>query len=152
MARGLSELQKAILRLAYRNRQEREQKMADLDPHSHEYKVLDHGVGSYDLYHAEVLHEQFGWPIRPTSSWHPEEGERPVGYWRDFSMREIGEASYRKTQASLSRAVSRLKRRGLVERGRASGWTGDGYAVLNLTDEGVRVAERLSVNTPHAAP
>jgi len=127
MARGLSELQKSILRLAYRNRQKREQNV--------------------DLYHAEVLHEHFGWPISNHPRWQPEKGERPRGYWRHFSMREIGEARYRKTQASLSRAVSRLERRGLLERGRANGWSGDGYAFLNLTNEGLRVAEGLSVNS-----
>jgi len=128
MARGLSELQKAILRLAYRNRQVRDER-------------------SVDLFYPEVLHEHFGWPIARTHSWRPEKGERPCGYDRYFSMREIGEAKYRKTQVSLSRAVSRLERRGLVESGWGFGWTGRGHAILDLTDEGVRVAERLSVNT-----
>jgi hypothetical protein len=131
MPRGLSELQKAILRLAYRNRQEREE-------------------WSVDLFHAEVLHEHFGWPIARHRRWRPEVGERPLPMDRYFSMREIGEARYRKTQASLSRAVSRLERRGLVERFHAAGWTGYGCAVLDLTDEGVRVAEHLLVNTPGA--
>src|SRR5215213_5712429 len=62
MGRGLSELQKSILRLAYHNRLERLDKIAKkTDPGSHEHLVLTRGVESPDLYYAEVLREHFGW-------------------------------------------------------------------------------------------
>jgi hypothetical protein len=175
MARGLSELQRAILVLAHRNRNARLEIMSTLDawhpayhaakdarresgqpppmqfaPRNyylstdlHEERIsLTRGAGSIDVYIAEILHEHFGFPLKDRSyGWRKERGERP-GWGQIFSMTEIGEKRYRSAQVSTSRAVGRLQARGLVKR-----WYSD-HAGLSLTDEGVKTAEELSVNTP----
>lgn len=139
MARGLSDLQKAILVLAYHRHQERLEQIATAKEGSHEHLVLTRGVGSIDLFNAEVLHEHFGLPVC-SHWWRPERGERPR-WGNNFCMRVIGEKRYRCAQASTSRAVKRLQERGLVER--VHGWC----AGMRLTDDGVTTAEDLSVNT-----
>ena len=115
MGRGLSELQKTILLMAYGHRGD------------------GHGV---ELRYPEVLRECWGWePVR--RGWG--EGRRSSPVRRHFSKAEIGEREYRSAQASLSRAVRRLEERGLVERGRLFG-----HGVLDLTERGVQVAEGLA--------
>jgi hypothetical protein len=139
MARGLSELQQSILRLAYRNRLERLDRIAESEPGSHEYRVYTQGVHSVDLYYAEVLREHFGWDVR--GWWDPEREPRPKR-GQNFSMREIGERRYRSAQTSLSRAVVRLETRGLVERRQHY------LAGLDLTDQGVEEAKKLRERQP----
>lgn len=77
MGRGLSALQATILVLAYRNHRARVEHMAALEEGSFEYHVLTEGVGSVDLYYAEVLYEYFGFDVR-NRYWSPERGERPT--------------------------------------------------------------------------
>src|SRR5215212_5900217 len=134
MARGLSELQQSILRLAYRNRLERLDRIAESEPGSHEYRVYTQGVHSVDLYYAEVLREHFGWDVRGWR-WDLEREPRPK-WGHNFSMREIGERRYYSAHSSLSRAVARLEARGLVERCHLY------LAGLDLTDQGVKEAEK----------
>jgi hypothetical protein len=64
-----------------------------------------------DLYVSEILQGYFGW--KPLSPIRMEGGERNIGY--HFSRRRIGEATYRKVMATLSRSIRRLEERGLVE-------------------------------------
>ena len=134
MGRGLSELQRAILALAYRNRLDRLEHAKTGD------EVYTRGVYSIDLYYAEVLREHFGWEVRGYS-WRPERESRPC-WGQSFSMREIGERRYRSAQASLSRAVLRLEARGLVERRHHY------LAGLDLTERGVDVARSLAEDQP----
>jgi len=137
MGRGLSELQKSILRLAYHNRLERLERIAKkTDPGSHEPLVLTRGVGPPDLYYAEVLREHFGWEVR-SLWWRPERGQRP-SRGQNFEMKEIGERRYHSVQSSLSRAVVRLEERGLVER------LEHYLAALDLTQRGLEEAEKLN--------
>jgi hypothetical protein len=138
MARGLSQLQRQILALAYRNRCERLERAATLDPESHQYRVLTRGVGSVDLYHAEALRDIFGWPVR-SFSWRWD-GGRPT-WGQNFSKRRIGERRYRSGQASLSRAVRRLEERGLVERHGVRGMM-ENLSGLTLTQRGVEEASQ----------
>lgn len=113
--------------------------MAALEEGSFEYHVLTEGVGSVDLYYAEVLYEYFGFDVR-NRYWSPERGERPT-WGQNFSMQSIGERRYRSAQSSLSRAVVRLEDRGLVERRRVD------LAGLNLTEQGVEDARRRGLRS-----
>jgi hypothetical protein len=119
MGRGLSDLQKKILHMAYQNRTIKERKQ---------------GV---DLRYPDVLREWWGWePVRGPR-W--EKGERCDASSQYFSKRQIGEREYRSAEASLSRAVGSLAERGLVYRARLFG-----HGVVNLTEEGTEVAARLA--------
>jgi hypothetical protein len=138
MGRGLSDLQGTILVLAYRKRQARMERIATLEADSFEYRVLNEGVPSVDLYYPEVLREHFGFEVR--SHWWAPERERPT-YGQNFSMQGIGERRYRSAQSSLSRAVARLEARGLVERCRRD------LAGLNLTERGVEEAKRRELRS-----
>ena len=122
MGRGLSEIQKDILRLAVVNRDDPERK------------------ASTDLYYGQVYVDVFGWKVkhkyrRPLS-------EHPGG--QNFDLDEIGRKHYDVVLASVSRAVRRLEERGLVVRmvGSTCHWAG-----LNLTDQGYILARELSVGS-----
>jgi hypothetical protein len=143
MGRGLSDLQRAVLLLAYRKRREREKQLAALEEGSHKWGVLTRGGGSVDLYFAEFLREHFGFEVHAIW-WDPErDGFRRPHMGNNFSMQRTGERRYRTAQASLSRAVKRLEQRGLVRRWHISGfWGPKGAAVLDLTDAGLEVARR----------
>jgi len=111
----LSDLQRSILRLAYRNRVA-EGRTGD------EWKVAD-------VYYVEVLVDHFKFPA-PRADLRSPEGK---SFKRDGSTgRAIASAN-----AALSRAVRRLAARGLCLAmcGRRTRWSG-----VNLTDAGVRVA------------
>jgi hypothetical protein len=139
MGRGLSELQGAILALAYGNRRARVERLATLEVGSFEHRVLNEGVPSVDLYYPEVLREHFGFEVR-SHWWSPERGERPTS-GQHFPMQRIGERRYRSARSSLSRAVVRLEARGLIERRR-------GYpAGLDLTERGVVDAKRRELRS-----
>jgi hypothetical protein len=71
-------------------------------------------------------------------SGHPKALSRPGGVGAQLAPGVIGRAEYNRKTAAYYRAVSRLKRRGL----RTSRGMG-----LWITDEGMRVAEGLSVST-----
>jgi hypothetical protein len=114
MGRGLSQLQKKILLMAYENRTQ---------------KARHQGV---DLRYPDVLREWWGWePV----GWRWEKGERCDASSRHFSKQQIGERQYRSAEASLSRAVRRLEERGLVYRSRILG-----HGVIDLTEEGMQAA------------
>jgi hypothetical protein len=81
------------------------------------------------LYYADILSGYFGW--QKSRAW--------VGSLQNFSMREIGEARYRRTMAVLSRSCARLAERGLVRMAHSMAWTG-----ASITWEG---REWLSANT-----
>jgi len=120
MARGLSDFQKRILVLAY---EKREQKV------SH-------------LLTAEVLASVYQWPIRERG-W-PFKSEIQHGR-QNFSRQAIGPGRYEAARASVSKAFRRLEARGLVVRlvGAMALWAG-----VSLTEEGVRVAQKIMANTP----
>jgi hypothetical protein len=99
------------------------------------------------LYYAEILAEFFGWKPKELLRYEPLHGityKMPVAgkyaHGQHFSADKIGEARYRKTVATLSRACSRLAARGLVEclQGACSRWS-----AVEITDKG---REWLSVN------
>jgi DNA-binding MarR family transcriptional regulator len=139
MGRGLSKLQKTILSLAYRNRLDRLERAATADT-AFERNIYERGGYSIDLYDSEVLREHFGWEPR-SIWWRPALGEARPHYGQIFKMSEIGERRYRSTRSSLSRAVTRLEDRALVERRHLD------LAGLDLTDRGIEEAEKL-VNAP----
>jgi hypothetical protein len=126
MGRGLSKLQRHILMTA--GRQQR-------------------------VYYADVLERYFGWKPAPRRDRTARSLERyregdtfdgrtvtadEIGMLKYpgsqyFSRRQIGEATYSKTMATLSRACLRLERRGLVKclQGKISHWAG-----VEITDRG----------------
>ncbi len=122
MGRGLSDLQKTILRLALRNR-----------------NVGDGGGPTWgvDVLHSEVLVEHFGWHGETRNQW----GNRIQG-GNIFDRLAIGPKAYASARAALSRAVARLEQRGLaVAVHGVTRWAG-----ATLTDAGVALAEQLSAN------
>jgi hypothetical protein len=139
MGRGLSQLQQAILALAYRKRRERSAKVAETEPGSHDHAVLTQGVGSVDLYFPEILHELYGFEVRSVW-WDPERGERPT-WGQNFNRRAIGERRYHSAQAAISRAVSRLEARGMVVYHRRPRHFMASPACLDLTEKGLEAAE-----------
>jgi hypothetical protein len=118
MGRGLSDLQRAILRLALTNR---------ADPHRR---------AQVDLYTAEILVDLYHWPTTVPLA-------RGPGL-QHFDRDAIGHDRYNTVRASVSRALRRLEDRGLIARydGVTARWTG-----LRLTDQGLTTAEHLFVNT-----
>jgi hypothetical protein len=113
----LSNLQHQILLLALRNRQ----------------SPIPHRGGR--LYHAEILHECFGWAI--------DSGLRNLKSIREmcgYAFSECGKGKgYNAAHASVSRSVRRLEQRSLVIR--LNGYSR--WAAVELTDLGVKVAESL---------
>ncbi|MCA1717285.1 MAG: hypothetical protein LC781_10785 [Actinobacteria bacterium] len=123
MGRGLSELQKTVLRLAHENRE----RGTGARP------LPDGGQLGTDVKYPEVLEAYFGWE--------PDSRPRSSRYF-DFSKKDIGEKAYRSARASLSRGFSRLEARGLIVRthgAMAAGWTG-----ADLTEEGANEAAKLA--------
>jgi hypothetical protein len=129
MGRGLSELQRFILKKA---------------------------AGQKRLHYAEVLVEFFGWQPEVALRHHPPgsrsyfgdewEGELEDPGAQYFSRRTIGEATYRKVMATLSRSCRRLQDRGLVTclQGAYARW-----AAVSITEAG---RQWLSVNTQQILP
>ena len=99
MGRGLSKLQREILKLAlsYRSR------------------------GLNYLCQPYILKELHGWNYTDA-----------IGQY--FSRSEIGKQRYNVARASMSRAIRRLEKRGLVT----------SFPKIELTAEGVRIASRIS--------
>ena len=121
MGRGLSELQKCILRLALKNVEV-------------EGRHTGHGT---DVLHSEILAEFFGW----RGNTRDQEGKR-IYSQSIFEREEIGAKQYASVQAALSRAITRLEQRGLVTATHGvARWAG-----ANLTDAGMQLAKELSVN------
>lgn len=136
MGRGLSELQKTILLRALSNR-----------------KAPDRDEYTCDVYQREIMADHFGWR-QSLHGWLPKSPrERDWIFGRYyFSKQKIGPRRYASVQASVSRAITRLEERGLVEcfTGapyfsstfqcwlRPPHWSG-----LDLTEQGVEAAERV---------
>ena len=127
MGRGLSELQRDILRLALQNR---ERNCTQLVTRA------DRGASGRDLYYCQIFEKLFGWRNRTRRISYLHHGQH-------FSRREIGKGSYDSVHASVSRAVSRLMKRGLVVEWKGLCWSG-----IDLTVAGVRVADPLLGKTP----
>jgi len=112
--RGISVLQRAIIRIAYQHRQ----------------RVG--GSNQADLFFYQFVVEYFWKSTRA-------EEDKPDPDRQHFKRKRVGRRRYQLKMHSLSRAVTRLEDRGLVWRVKRKGcqWAG-----LNLTAEGVEVAER----------
>lgn len=133
MGKGLSPLQRDILTIALKNRDE---------------QVANKWVRTTDAYYAEVLHLHFGWPFNKVhwllASKSDAEilncvrNESPSAQF--FSKEQIGAAKYNADMAALSRSMVRLEKRGLVKcmTGANSRWSG-----AILTDAGVIAARKL---------
>ena len=114
MGRGLSELQRTALAIAYRNRQAG--------------GVSDRNT--VDAYYAEIMAEHYGFTPHPRVDLHSPGRQH-------FSRSKIGPERYDAAKAALSRAMKRLEERGLVvvAQGANSHWSG-----IELTDAGVQAA------------
>ena len=93
MGRGLSKLQKDILKIAYRNRDRRR----------------EHGTD--DVTNREVLIEVYKFPFHSPSA------DTPSGSLQIFERAEIGINRYRAASVSVVKAFNRLVKRGLATRG-----------------------------------
>ena len=109
----LSKLQKAILQMAWCNRQ------------AHPDRGAAYGC---DLFTTQILIEFYGFPTNRSEEGHWLKGGQ------NFNVSEIGEQQYRAGRAAVSRALARLEDRGLVVRvqGEYRNWSG-----VNLTEEGI---------------
>ena len=129
MGRGLSKLQKDILRLAYVNQHSLDVTPPDLNL-----------TRRADVLYPEILHACYG--FEPVSRcWCGREltvKESFLFGGQIFDRHAIGVDRYNRAQAAVSRAVLRLAERGLVQcvRGAYAKWTG-----ANLTAKGVKVVE-----------
>lgn len=133
MGRGLSDLQKTILRRALTNRRAEGRQGAR---------------GGADVVRAEILADYWGWEMKHAPGWFYQ--HRDGWQWRalggqHFSARKVGSETYNSAQAALTRAFLRLERRGLVTLVSAaySNWSG-----VNLSEPGIEVAKGLSVKSP----
>ncbi len=89
------------------------------------------GVYPRDVYTCELLEKFFGFePESRSPARHR--------YYIRFSESNVGEARYKAARASISRALSRLEKRGFMLH--------DGYGGAFLTEDGVQTARHLSVN------
>jgi hypothetical protein len=142
MGRGLSDLQKQILRLVYERRQGR-----DFDQEEHEWHQVvasnrllqgfPHRV-HHDMRHPEIIANLYDWPLRWSSKEgryvRPSEGAWVKDWGQNWNRAVIGLPEYNRKSAAYYRAVSRLKARSLLT---------DRGPGLWITDEGMRVAEAL---------
>src|SRR5918995_7442769 len=107
MGRGLSDLQKDILLMAYENEQA-----------GHEAYHDETGpVITAHVKREQILRERFGWQPDGRFGW----------FCRNFSRTDIGHDRYNATMASLSRSLHRLEARGpvyLTHSAMAAGWSG----------------------------
>ena len=98
MPRGLSDLQKRILKLAY------------------EKRLLGQKTGPCDVCTTQVLLEIYDWPLI--------ENCFSVAA-HNFDRKEVGRREYDQAMVVVSRAMSRLQARGLVTRFKSRrAWTG----------------------------
>ena len=118
MGRGLSELQKEVLRIGLHNREAR-------------------GPGNVDVMRSEALQQVFGWELLyPWTRLRRDDGRPSHG--QHFSKQRIGVAHYQSAQASVTRALRRLERRGLVIRCAHSR-----YVDVDLTESGIKRAREV---------
>ena len=110
---SLSILQRVILLLGWRRRRT--------------FKSRPRGFHA-DVYRAEVFDAYYGWPYTYSQQ----------GNMR-FSRREIGPRRYNAAQVAVTKAMQRLQKRGLIQKG-----------VNRLTDKGRAVAEAMwPLRRPH---
>ena len=129
MGRGLSELQKCVLYLAFKNHRSVER--------SEERMVSsEHGA---DVTYSEVLCCYYGWE--------PQKRRIQSRYREWFRGKLVGGNERNATRAAVSRAIQRLGARGFVVPLRGRHWAG-----ANLTDEGSRIAENVSVKQRESCP
>jgi hypothetical protein len=106
------------------------------------------------LHYYVILHEYYGWSFhrRPGRLLWPDRhayrvGDGEYGYYtasgKKFRPQQLGRKTYHKTMVSLSRAVARLARRGLVTWlvGTRYKWSG-----VEITPAGKRLADTLTVD------
>ncbi len=117
MGRGLSDLQRTMLRLAYKNYL--------ADPYS-----------KADVFYPEVLVAHYGWHDNYINV-------RRYHSRQIFSKAKIGARHYNAATVAVYRAALRLEQRGLVVcvRGAYAKWAG-----VKLTDEGKRLAQQFFKN------
>lgn len=153
MGRGLSDLQKTTLRVAFENRnsdprchceycERRREDWADKAQENPEHYrgavcllAEDEGAGAGDIVPLEVISDHFG--FRATR--HLRCYKNEYGKLDSTTYTRTG---YKAAFAATSRAFRRLRDRGLLVRSEHS------WIAHTLTEEGVRLAEALSVN-PH---
>lgn len=123
MGRGLSELQRTILRLALVARRKPPPDQSWLPPKLREQLPPP---SPEPLRLAEVLIRHWGWQPIP--------GRTSYDGAPKFDPEQIGRRRYNAARASLARAVRRLRERNLIRRSAAG---------IHLTDAGLPVAERL---------
>lgn len=117
MGRGLSDMQKFALRLAYENKQAGK-------------RYTNGGYALPQVALWEFLAQWYKWPVRNTHY-----------YGLHFRTSDIGEAQYQAGKAAAARMLTRLEERGLVLRTTKTGY-GYGYG-YELTEEGEQVAREL---------
>lgn len=146
MGRGLSPLQKSILRIAAKNH-DRECHGGFEHLRINSLGKMSSGCGC-DAYYREVLFQHFGLPMKKHWWRNHDEPIREAG-GHVFSMREIGEKRYRSIQASVSRAVDRLWKRDYITpaSGAYARWSG-----CDITAEGYEQIKSLMVNTRDNCP
>ena len=142
MGRGLSDLQKRILRIVYERRQGRnfdqeQREWGELAASNRLLQGFPYQV-HYDTRHPEIIAKLYDWPLWWSSKEgryvRPSEGASVQDWGQNWNREVVGLAEYNRRMASYYRAVSRLKARGLLT---------DRGPGLWITDEGMRVAEAL---------
>ena len=114
MARGLSELQQTILKMAYR------------EQHRNQHRWDKFG----GVTNKGVLIEFYRFPF------HPSAAETTSGTPQIFNRQEIGVSRYLSASVSVTKAFNRLAERGLVQRRYNHG--------ILLTEKGFKIAGVLS--------
>jgi hypothetical protein len=139
MGRGLSELQKTILRRAPSNRDREE--AAGID------------VAHCDVYAPEIAADYFGWPIsrrfydfnedyRADNFHHLNRNNLRLG----FRPRGTPEDQANRVRAAISRAMARLEKRNLGWAAHA-GWGGwPRFGGFSLSPQGVETARQLELS------
>ena len=153
MGRGLSGLQKCILRLALENRVAPVQ---DSPASPLVEALIADGTATrpaINVYTCEVLVVHFGFPVR-MKSWRrgsavdDRDAVRKYHTGRRFDPNVIGRKRYAAAQAAVSRAFTRLQGRGLLirSRGAFARWSGG-----QLTEKGFEVAQQImrATNRPN---
>jgi hypothetical protein len=142
MGRGLSDLQKQILRIVYERRQGRD---FDLEEREwHELRTSNRLLQGFpnrvrhDTRHPEIIAKLYDWPLwwsyKQGRYLRPSEGASVRDWGQNWNRAVIGLVEYNRKTAAYYRAVSRLKARGLLT---------DQGPGLWITEEGMRVAEAL---------
>jgi hypothetical protein len=123
MGRGLSDLQRCILTIAFENRESEGR-----DPGQ-----TTHKKGA-DVYRWEIMERFYGWT---PPAYARRDGRKPGG--KKYRPQQIGPREYAAAQAAVSKAMNRLNNRGLIDiiEGR-NHWTGG-----DLTLEGLDEARKL---------